>query len=262
MTVRRASAVLALAAVALAGAPPARAQVALQYEGTARGGDGAFAYRETHYLERAGDGSGERLVLYRCADGRAFARKLVRYGAGSLAPDFALEDARTGYREGVRTRDDAREVYVRAGEAARERRKVLPRVAGLVADAGFDDFVARHWDALAAGRAVRVPFLVPAELDSFAFKVRRTRTLQLDGQAAVVLRLSLGAWYGLFLPHIDATYTVADRTLRSYEGLSNIRDLKLENVVVRIEFAPASRKPLDPGAREQARTGALVRSCD
>ena len=262
MTLRSGSAALALALVAQAGAPPAYAQVAVQYEGTARGMDGAFAYRETHYLERAGDGSGERLVLYRCKDGRAFARKLVHYDAGSLAPDFALEDARTGYREGVRTVDRAREVFVRTGDAAPERRKPLPRVAGLVADAGFDDFVARHWDALAAGRAVRVPFLVPAELDSFPFKVRRTRTMQLEGQAAVVLRLSLGAWYGFFLPHIDATYTVSDRMLRRYEGLSNIRDLELENVVVRIEFAPASRRPLDPAAREQARAEALVGSCD
>ena len=261
MSVR--AAVALLGALACAAHPlAARAAMAVEYHGDARAirGD-AFAYRESHFVERAEDGSGERVVLYRCEDGRPFARKSVRYPAGSFAPDFALVDARTGFREGVRTRDDAREVYVRAGAAKPERAAPLPAVPGLVADAGFDDFVLRHWDALVAGETLRFPFLVPGERDYIEFKVRRDRSTVIDGAPAEVFRLTLGAWYGRFLPRIDVSYTSRDRMLRRYEGLSNIRDLELDNVVVRIDFPPGARRALDPAAREHARAVALARSC-
>lgn len=252
--------VLAMA-LALACAASAAAAVAVRYDGIASDEDGRFVYRETHHVERADDGAGERVVLYRCEDGRAFARKLVRYTAGSLAPDFALEDARTGYREGVRSQGGERRVFVKAGPK-RERSAALPRVAGLVADAGFDDFIARNWDALAAGRSVQLPFLVPGELDALVFKVRREREASVDGDAALVFRLSLGAWYGRFLPHIDVAYRVEDRLLLRYEGVSNLRDLKLDNLDVRIAFSPAARAPLDAASRDAARSEPLVRRCD
>lgn len=237
------------------------AAVAIQYEGTAQLAEGnAFAYREMHYLERNDDGAGERLVLYLCKDGQAFARKTVSYGAGSLAPDFALEDARNGYREGVRTVGGKRSVFVKYG-AKRERSAPLPDVDGLVADAAIDDFVTQHVDRLVAGESVRIPMLVPGERDFMVFKVKREGATQIDGESALVFRLTLGAWYGRFLPHIDVTYTSDDRALRRYEGLSNLRDLKLDNLVVAIDFPPAARAPLDRAARDAARTVALARSC-
>ena len=69
---------------------------------------GALLYREAHYVEpapRAG-----RLVVYRCPDGRPFARKRVE--GGGAAPDFLMEDGRDGYREGVRSNGRAREAFV------------------------------------------------------------------------------------------------------------------------------------------------------
>lgn len=73
------------------------------YEGEARDPDsGALLYREKHLVRLSEGEPQERLVLYRCADGTAFALKQVDYRTSRTAPEFTLEDVRTGYREGLR----------------------------------------------------------------------------------------------------------------------------------------------------------------
>ena len=47
----------------------------------------------------------------------------------------------------------------------------------LVADAGFDEFVRQHWDALMAGEAVPLHFAVPSRLESLGFRIRRVGNL-------------------------------------------------------------------------------------
>lgn len=259
---RRGRALLWCFGVALTG--PARGE-AVQYDGTAYDvDDGAtILYRESHFVERADDGSGTRLVLYRCPDGRPFAVKRIRYTAATaLAPDFELVDARLGYREGVRTVDGRREVFVQPAPDAGERRAPLPAETGVVADAGFDDFVRAHWATLQDGAAVRFAFLVPSDREALGFKVRKDREETVYGEPASVIRLSFGAWFGFILPHLDVTYANARRELLRFEGLSNVRGPDGDNYTARIEFDPKARQPLDAAAREAAGTEPLVARCD
>ena len=65
---------LVLVATLLALAPASRAAV-LETVGDAHArDDGRLLYREQHLVRRDGDRPLERLVLYRCPDGTAFAR--------------------------------------------------------------------------------------------------------------------------------------------------------------------------------------------
>jgi hypothetical protein len=249
-----------------AGAAPTAAPDprAVQYAGIAYDADdpSRVVYRETHFVERAGDGAGTRLVLYRCPDGRPFAVKRIRYAAQGYAPDFELVDARLGYREGVRTTPARREVFVQASARAAPAAAALPEADALVADAGFDDFVRAHWDALQADTAVRFAFLVPSDRDALGFKIRKDREQTVFGEPASVIRLTLGAWFGFILPHIDVSYSNARRELLRFEGLSNVRDPSGDNYTVRIDFDPARRQPLDPAARAAAEREPLVASCE
>lgn len=102
---RRPASILTLSVLLLAAA---RAPAQQRTEGLAYPAKGGpLVYRENHWLYRDG-GQASRLVLYRCPDGRPFARKHAVDSAGALAPDFDFLDARTGYREGVRTRGGQR----------------------------------------------------------------------------------------------------------------------------------------------------------
>ena len=217
----------------------ASAHADVGYEGEARDvRSGALLYREQHLLRADGVAPRERLVLYRCADGAAFARKRVDYAAGAAVPTFALEDARFGYREGVRQAQSAREAYVRRDAAGDEQRATLAPTPNLVIDAGFDEFVRAHWEALQRGDTVSLDFLVPSRLTSYGFKLRLIDRETVDGEAASVFRLSLSGLLGWFADDIEVSYRDADRRLLRFEGLTNIRADREDNLVARIDFPP------------------------
>ena len=202
------------------------------YEGLAYARkSGELLYRESHWIQD----QGKRLVLYRCPNGAAFARKQVL--AGGTAPDFELVDGRDGYREGVRTRNGVREVYTQASAAAAEKNKRLPAQNAQVIDAGFDAYVRQQWDALARLEPRRVRFLVPSRLESMDLQL----TSLASDSATRRYRLGLDAWYAGVVPSITVTYAATDKRLARFEGIGNIRDAAGKYPAVRIEF-PASKR--------------------
>ena len=199
-------------------------------------------YREQHLVRRRDGEPTERLVLYRCGDGTPFARKKVDYRGSSLAPEFAFEDARLGYGEGLRRRTGVESVWVREGAGVAERSAALGDDTRLVADAGFDEFIRDNWSSLVSGQSVPLRFAVPSRLQSLGFKVDRQGSVQLGGEPAETFRLRLGGLLGWIAPHIDVAYGRDSRRLLRFEGLSNLRDDDGESqLVARIEFPSPAR---------------------
>lgn len=237
----------------------ARASVHLQ-DALAHARDGgALLYRESHWQYRQGD-MARRLVLYRCPDGRAFARKTVVERGAPHAPDFDFEDARDGYREGVRSTPAGRWVYVRprAGAPMRERRVDVPPNG--VIDAGFDASVRQHWGRLRAGRELAQPFLVPSRMDFIPVRVRPGAAVDWRGMPAQRMTMRLDRWYGFAAPAIELTYALADRRLLEFAGIASIRDAKGDHQDVRITF-PQAPVLADAGKLQQALAAPLVRDC-
>jgi hypothetical protein len=218
-------------------------------------------YREEHLL-RSRDGRPlERLVLYRCPGGAAFARKHVDYSVSASAPAFALEDARAGYREGMRRARELTSLYFRAKAAEAEQQIALP-APPTVADAGFDEFIRAHWDALAAGESLPLAFAVPARLRAMDFRVRRSGEARVGGEQALVFRLRLEGLLGFVAPHIDVAYGARSRRLLRFEGLGNLRDPdNAGQWQVRNDF-PEPAAPAPPGRWPQALAEPLVRRCE
>lgn len=226
-----------LLAVLLLSSPAVHA--ADRYEGLAYPlGSQALAYREEHW--RYDDaGVPARLVLYRCPDGRAFARKQVRDRPSAIAPDFEFIDARDGYREGVRSRAGAREVYWQPRGDAPPKRKPLAFPPQAVVDAGFDALVRAQWLRLMAGTPVSARFLLPSSLALLPVKLR---TLASPGSAGEVgFGMRLDAWYGFAAPETRVFYRRRDRWLSRFEGIGTIRDARGRHLPVRIEFPDALR---------------------
>jgi hypothetical protein len=248
---------------ALAAALPfaaALAAPAQRYEGIAhalRGGE--LLYREVHYRYAAEDGA-RHLVLYRCPDAGAFARKLLHEAPSPSAPDFDFVDARSGYREGVRREGTLWHVYVQDGTGAPLRSQRLPVRAEAVIDAGFDHYVRSHWDALGQGVA-HVPFLLPSRLGYVDIALSDAREAIEDGQAVRRLRMRLDAWYAFVAPVIHLAYTVEPRRLRAFEGIGSIRDGNGRHRAVRIEFPPAARTEVPQAEIEAALAEPLDGRC-
>ena len=251
---------LALAArVLLVGGPALMAAlpcsaVDQHYQGTAYADrDGRAVYREEHWVYE-NQGAAARLVLYKCPGGEPFARKWVKYDAGTFNPDFDLLDNRDGYREGVRSRDGRREAYVQEGRQAPLKTAFLPARPGGVIDAGFDAYVRDHWEELGQRQGGNIPFLVPSRLEFFDLKLGGAADSADGGESVRRLHLSMNAWYGFIAPALDLTYSASDRRLLRFQGISNIRDAAGRNQKVRIEFpatgrlAPATRQEIEAAA--------------
>lgn len=203
-----------------------------------------FLYGEQHLLHYRDGKLTERAVLYTCRDGSAFARKSVQY-SNALSPDFLLDDRATGMREGIRSNEAARTVFFRAGANSTDKEAPLPRTAGLVADAGFEEFVQVHWSRLLKGETLFMRFLVPSRLEDYGFQVQHLRSELFEGIPTEVFRLRLSGIWGWFLPSIDAYYSATDHLLVHYDGLSDLRDAAGDNYKVEISYKATDRHPSD-----------------
>jgi hypothetical protein len=213
-----------------------------RYEGLAYSkADGQLVYREFHWRYEE-QGLRERLVVYRCPDGTPFARKRLSMAVDPLAPAFEFVDGRDGYREGVRGGGGERAVFVQAQRDSAMQQRVLRVGPGSIVDAGFDEFIRRHWDELLAGDAVSADFLLPSRFDFLGVSIRRVASADRK-EETMRLRMSLDAWYGIVAPQTDLAYRASDRWLLSFEGIGSIRDARGRNRPVRIEFPPELHVP-------------------
>jgi hypothetical protein len=237
------AALAGIASLVSLGATPARAADQV-FTGYARDLESQrLLYIESHFVRGAGTVGEQRVVLYRCPNGTdSFARKELEYGAAREEPQFTLLDARSGYTEGLRRTAQGLEVFQRANASAPVRRAKVPANVAIVSDAGFDEFVRKHWAELEAGRTVRFPFLVPSRLDFLTFKVRKHEEASIEGATASVIRLNLSGVLGWFLPYIEVSYRKSDRVLMRYKGLTNVRDTAGSNLVAQIDFPARERQ--------------------
>ncbi|WP_271678610.1 hypothetical protein [Thermomonas mangrovi] len=214
---------------------PAQANARREQADVYAAGSQRLLYREEHLVQPGA--SPERWVVYRCPDGKPFARK--RVAAGGARPDFALEDARDGYREGVRGAGDARQVYV--GLAGKETSRRVPVPADGVIDAGFDAAVRTHWAQLMRGESVQLRFLVPSRKQFFPVQLRRMGSAEWNGIRAERLRMKLDTWFGFAVPEVTLVYARDGRRLLEFNGTGNLRDGRGRNPQVRIAFQPQAQ---------------------
>lgn len=197
---------------------------------------GTPLYTELHLLRRDGDAERERIVLYRCPDGRAFGRKTLDYGNAPAVPAFRMEDAHIGYVEGARREGNGFVAFFGFAADGAPSEAAIAASPSLVIDAGFDAFIRAHWDALQAGDTLPMDFLVPSRSKAYAFKLAKIREDALQGAPASVFRLSLSGVLGWFASDIDVTYRNGDRRLMRFEGLTSVRIDRRDNLPARIDF--------------------------
>lgn len=229
-----------------------------RYEGHAYGReDGRLRYRETHWH----DPDGRRIVVYRCPGGEPFARKVVQPSGAAAAPDFEFLDARDGYREGVRSRQGAREVFLQERTGSSLKSRPLTMRAGGVIDAGFDALVRQQWDRLGAADGVVVPFLLPSRFAFYPIRIAPVSREQPPDHERR-FRMTLDHWLGFALKPIELRYSLRDRRLLEFRGVATIRDAKGRHQDVRLVYPVAERvQGLSRGEFAKALALPLVSGC-
>ncbi len=239
----------------------AGAEAIQRQEGRAFSAEGnTLLYRETHWLQGPPNAQ-SRLVLYRCADGRPFARKWMTPQGSAQTPDFSLEDGRDGYQEGVRGSGASRTVYLRSSAAAAPVSRTLTVPPDAVVDAGFDAAVRGHWATLRDGKPVAFQFVLPSRQRLVPLKLQRTGATTWQGQPAQQLQMKLDAWFGFAVPAVTLVYANADQRLLQFAGTGNVRDAKGRYPQVRVEF-PSAPAAATAAELATARGQDLVKTCD
>lgn len=243
----------AAAALAESGAPPQH------YVGYAYGErDGRLRYSEEHWLTSS-EGVAQRLVLYRCPDGQPFARKQLRYVGEPWAPAVELQDARDGYRLAITPQAGQWQVSLRPRADAPAKVTEVARRGDAVIDAGFDAYVQQHWNQLLQPDGLRTDFLVPSRAAYVTLRLQPESGGAADAQR---FRLRLAGLLGAVAPTVQLTYGKADRRLRQFIGVSDIRDAQGSTQRVRIEFpATAIRPAADAAEVATAERAPLVARC-
>lgn len=211
-------------------------------EGVARNPENKqVLYREQHWIRFKELVPVERLVLYRCLDGTAFARKRVNYQPSAQAPAFEFVDARKGYVEGLRYKQNKAALWFRPPGTAPEKNTLLA-VQNLVADAGFNEFIRINWQQLRTGKALPLRFAVPTRLQAYKFNLKQTGESTFAGVPAVTYQLKLSGLLSLLADPIEVTYDKSSRRLLRFQGLSNLRDDAGEfDLMAQIDFPLPSR---------------------
>ena len=203
---------------------------------------GALLYEERHD-ETVVDGAMiADSVSYLDSQGVVFAHKQVDFRDHLFAPEFRLDNERTGHLEALRRESNGGIALQFREQATRELRET--RLANTpndaVADAGFDRFIAAHWDDLAVGARLVRRFLVPSRLEFMDFRVRRSDDDSNPREVSFAVEID-SAFLRLVVPPITVVYDRDTRRLLRYEGLSNLRDENGDNLAVRIEFEYVTR---------------------
>ncbi len=192
-----------------------------QVTGKARSVDGeTLYYTETYQFERneAGDVvAGE--VSYQTPDGEEFATKTIKATKFTGQPDILFTDLRA--KETTEVNSDGQELRLnRRVEGKKTKQKTLsfPRKTQVVVDAGFDEFVRQHWQALLDGKTVKMAFF-PIDRSSLVdFNVKMIK----KSDQQVSLEMSPDSfWVGMVIDPILLDYDTKQRLI-SYRGITNI----------------------------------------
>ena len=184
-------------------------------------------YREEHTLSLQEGKPVKRQVNYYSAEGELIASKENWYRSSPTQPDFILTDFRTDYREEAKSTETSNTntlTLILTENQETEQTQLTEFDYELVIDAGFDDFIRQHWDALQAGKTIPFSFASVARQTSVNFEVEAQNPEQSNAtnlKLEMTLRSSLLSW---LMSPIKLEYDRNTQRLMRYRGLSNIQD--------------------------------------
>lgn len=196
-------------------------------------------YREEHTLSLQEGKPVKRQVNYYSAEGELIASKENWYLSSPTQPDFILTDFRTDYREEARSAETSNTntlTLILTENQETEQTQLTEFDYELVIDAGFDDFIRQHWDALLAGKTIPFSFASVARQTSVNFEVEAQNPEQSDAtnlKLEMTLRSSLLSW---LMSPIKLEYDRNTQRLMRYRGLSNIQDKNGDGQEVDIRY--------------------------
>lgn len=186
--------------------------------------DDRLLYSEHHHIERRDGLPTRHRVIYRRADGAAFANKRIDYARSVSSPVFELTDERDGYVEGARFDGDDYLLYRIETADSEEETRELEFGPDLVTDAGFDAYVRQHMDRVLDGNRLRFRLGLAGALRTVDFRARLIERFEHESGPAARIRVEPDSLLRFLVDSLELVYSLEPLQLRVYRGRTNIRD--------------------------------------
>lgn len=197
---------------------------------------GQYIYSEYHREVYRNGKHLYSIVEYRSPT-QVLARKTIDFTGSRQAPNFRLEDLRTGYVEGAARVPGGYRFFTKQGREDSMEEKVLAIPDPAVIDGGFDYFIRDNFDRLARGEKMPVNFGAANRKDFFRFNIYKAGESDSGGRRVVVFLVEANnVILKQLVEPIRLVYDVQSRRLLSFQGVSNINDDNGRNYRARIEF--------------------------
>ncbi|MCB1176573.1 MAG: hypothetical protein KDK36_03235, partial [Leptospiraceae bacterium] len=122
-------------------------------------------------------------IVYKDANGKAFAEKEINFSKNPNLPDFKLEDSRDGYMEGAMLLPNNKiKLFYRENQNSKAEERVMSIPKNSAIDGGFDFYLKNHWDDLLAGKSICFNFFAPSKLNYYKFQIRMTKKGKYNGK--------------------------------------------------------------------------------
>lgn len=213
------------------------AEVRFTGEATPVGG-GAPLYEERHQVEgECRDGmfrpSSHTVTYVRGGDG-TFAEKRLSYDQSPLRPSVDFRQPDFDEVMDITNRND-RELEIKWQKPDGSTDTSTVEVTdSLVADAGFDNLVRRHWSDVTSDKSVKFDFLAPTRGKAYGFVLDGVSDDRIDAAQTVRIKPS-GTLLGFLVDPILLGYN-EEGFLTHYLGLTNIRKDKDRNYTAHIRY--------------------------
>lgn len=176
-------------------------------------------------------------ITYKNKDGQVIASKLLDYTTGFTTPSFHQEDTRNGHSEAVEVNGNKVKINYKPSEKEALKTKTLDLPNGFVVDGGFNYFIKNNWKAVSEGKMVKFNFVVPSQLNYYAFRLRKDKETTFNNKQVITFIMDAdNVFIRALVSPIVLTYDKQTHRLVKYEGISNISDNKGGNYVVKITY--------------------------
>ncbi len=171
-------------------------------------------------------------VRYVTVDNQPLADKTIMYGNNLIAPEFTQINHVTKTEVAVHWQQDKLQLHL--SPHGFDKLINPPTNLPIVIDAGFDNLIRQHWDALFAFQSVSFNFVLAKRGSIIQMKIKRHACA--EGTDVVCLTLEPDAWLiKVLAPTTNLTYSQGKYLLR-YRGLSNIEGKSGDDQLVDIHY--------------------------
>ena len=196
--------------------------------------EGQVAYIERHTVVYEEETVIKSMTEYVDKDGKPIGSMQSDFTHSLAAPNYVFRDKRHKSLQGLRWNRGETEIFAQDKGNRKVVKKVLaPGEAVMIGGEGLVYYIASNMKKIISQDGLDFKYVVPGRLDAFNFFIKPVA--HNSEQAEFEVRIK--SWFmNLFSPRLKLIYDVPKKRLKSFEGLSHLRNEEGEMMSVDIEY--------------------------